>query len=150
MSNDLILLHNAGKYLLHHLPTIFWLWKLHNPFYATGVFSIPPEISRKSVFLIISGDIERDQWYEMGKKEILPHFTFNQKNFILTFKYNFEKEFHLIDKVMLLSSCSNFGMYCNKCFSRKWHQYVPFNASPKMVGHTLKIFNTYSQMEGLW
>ena len=137
--------------MLHHLPTIFCLWKLHNPFYATGVFLYPLKSAENLVFWSFQGAYKETSGMKwVNQKKILPHFTFNQKNFVLIFKYNFEKEFHSIDKVMLLSSCSNFGMYCNKCFSRKWHQYVPFNASPKMVGHTLKIFNTYSQMEGLW
>ena len=37
-----------------------------NPYHTTGLFLYPLKALETSVFLIISEDIERDQWHTMG------------------------------------------------------------------------------------
>lgn len=55
--------------LIEHFPIMvndfFLLWLLVvNPFYVTGVYT--PWKQLTTDFLIFSGGIERDQWYEMN------------------------------------------------------------------------------------
>ena len=39
-----------------------------NPFYATGLFLKPPENTRNHIFWYFLGEVERDQWQDMGLK----------------------------------------------------------------------------------
>ena len=40
--------------------------KVNSPFHATCLFLYPLEASENLWFLMVSGDIERDLWHEMG------------------------------------------------------------------------------------
>ena len=72
---------------IHKLPTE--IHKVINPSHATVLFLYPLKTSETRVFLITSGCIERDQWYEIGLSLVWKNY---ERNFLIKWQQSCQPE----------------------------------------------------------